>query len=69
MPKLKCPCCNKRVIDLPDKDLKNNCKLVRTKEIVDSDIILKCLHCGNLIGFRLTLYEKINSMECIPILK
>ena len=69
MPKLKCPHCNKRVIDLPNKELKNNCTLIKTNEICKDDIILKCLHCGKIIGLRTSILRKINNTKCIPIFK
>lgn len=69
MPKLKCPYCNKRVCDLPNTALKNSCTLIETNEIGEDDIVLKCLHCGNIIGFRTSILKEINNLKCIPILE
>ena len=69
MPKLKCPYCDKRVADLPSKDIKNISNLVKENEIEDNDIVLKCMHCGNIIGFRLLILKETRHSKCIPILK
>lgn len=70
MPKLKCPYCNKRVIDLPNKEFKNTFSLVKANDIEEFDAVLKCLHCGKIIGFRLPILKSNNiNAKCIPILK
>lgn len=55
MPKLKCPCCRKRVADLPNKKLKNATiiKKFDAGKPVQDDIILECPHCHSFISLQI----------------
>lgn len=61
MPKLKCPYCNKRVADLPSRELKNISTLECYKRVnlSTSDIVLECPHCHEFVVLRIVTIDKL----------
>ena len=45
MPKLKCPLCGKRCVDVADAKLRNKSELKPLKVLPDADYIFECPHC------------------------
>lgn len=55
MPKIKCPCCRKRIADLPNKEYKNAAIVKRySKDQSENNaIILECPHCHEFVSLQL----------------
>lgn len=54
MPKIKCPCCGKRIVDLPNKEYKNAAIVRRysAEMAVSNAIILECPHCHEFVSLQ-----------------
>ena len=50
MPKLKCPYCNRRFVDVVDSRTKNESSVVKWEKNVDIDFVLECPHCHEKVG-------------------
>lgn len=63
MPKLKCPYCQKRVVDMATKELRNISALEKYEETNKSelDIVLECPHCHHFVLLQIKVLSALLS--------
>ena len=61
MPKIKCPCCGKRIADLPNKEYKNAAIVKKySAEMTEGDaIILECPHCHEFVSLQFDSLKRL----------
>ena len=61
MPKMRCPFCHARLLDVADVQLKNQSELLPLTEATHADYILECPACKNKIALSIKILH-----ECKP---
>lgn len=66
MPKMRCPFCHARLLDVADAQLKNQSELLPLTAASHADYILECPACKNKIALSIKILHERKTAPAVP---